>query len=149
MIGRLMGIDHGLKRIGVALSDASGLLAKELLTLQRKSKREDFARLNQLAEEHDVWAFVVGIPHNDDIPEGIHTQADTVRLWITRFQATTSRPIIPWDEQFTSADAKEMAQLHKRKATAPIDDLAARLILQSYLDAVRDGLATLPPRPGE
>lgn len=149
MIGRLMGIDHGLKRIGIALSDTSGLLARELLILQRTSKREDFARLNQLAEEHDIWAFVVGIPHNDDIPEGVHTQADTVRLWITRFQETTPRPIIQWDEQFTSTDAQQLARLHKRKATAPIDDLAARLILQSYLDAVRDGLATLPPRPNE
>jgi len=143
---RLLGLDHGLKRIGIALSDASGLVARELCVLQRQSKQEDFARLNALAQEHEARAFVVGIPHHE-APAGLHTQADTVRLWISRLAETSALPIIEWDEQLTSEDAKQLARHLRRPPQAPIDDLAARLILQSYLDALHDGLATFPLRP--
>ena len=146
MIGRLLGIDHGLARIGVAVSDAMGITAKELCVIERKSKAEDFALLNKIAKEQNVVAFVVGIPHNE-APEGVHTQADTVRTWIERFAETTKLPIIEWDEQLTSQDAAAIAKRLGRKARDPLDDLAARLILQSYLDALADGLATPPPRP--
>ncbi len=145
MIGKLLGIDHGLARIGVAVSDAMGISARELHVIRRKSKKEDFALLNQIAAEENVVAIVVGIPHNE-APEGVHTQADMVRKWIARFSETTSLPIVEWDEQLTSEDAKELAKLQKRHVREPIDDLAARLILQSYLDALHDGLATPPPR---
>lgn len=142
---RLLGIDHGIKRIGVAISDPSGLVARELCIIVRKSKQEDFARLNALAQEHEVRAFVVGIPHHE-APPGVHTQADTVRLWISRLAKATNLPTIEWDEQLTSEDAKQLARHLRRPAQAPIDDLAARVILQSYLDALRDGLATFPLR---
>jgi len=148
MNGRLLGIDHGIKRIGIAISDVTGLLARELQILERKSKREDFVKLNQIAEQEKVIGFVVGIP-SSDAPAGVYTQADTVRTWIERFQQTTDLPIAQWDEQLTSEDAKELAYLQKRPTNAHIDDLAARLILQSYLDAVRDGLATFPQRSDE
>lgn len=144
--GRIIGIDHGIKRIGVAISDTSGMVARELCIIHRKSKQEDFARLNQIAQDENAVAFVVGIPHNE-APEGVHTQADTVRLWISRFQETTPLTIIEWDEQLTSEDAKDIARRQRRKFDAHLDDLAARVILQSYLDAVHDGLATFPPRP--
>jgi putative Holliday junction resolvase len=146
MIGRLLGIDHGLARIGVAVSDALGITAKELRIIERKSKAEDFTLLNKIAQEENVVAFVVGIPHNE-VPEGVHTQSDTVRTWIQRFAETTDLPIIEWDEQLTSQDAEEIAKRMGRKPHDPLDDLAARLILQSYLDALADGLATPPPRP--
>lgn len=140
--GRLLGIDHGIKRIGLAVCDASWLVARELTVLERKSKRADFARINQIAAEQEVVAFVVGLPSDLDAPEGVHTQADTVRLWVERLQATTSLPIVLWDETLSSEDAKELARDLRRKYDAPIDDLAARLILQSYIDAVQDGLAS-------
>lgn len=146
MIGRLLGIDHGLARIGVAVSDALGITARELRIIERKSRAEDFALLNKIAAEENVIAFVIGIPYNE-AAEGVHTQADTVRTWIERFTETTALPIITWDEQLTSQDAVEIAKRMGRKARDPIDDLAARLILQSYLNALADGLATPPPRP--
>jgi putative Holliday junction resolvase len=142
---RLLGLDHGIKRIGVAISDSSGLVARELCVLVRQSKQEDFARLNALAQEHQARAFVVGVPHHE-APPGVHTQADTVRLWISRLAETTTLPIIEWDEQLTSEDAKRLARHLRRPSQAALDDLAARLILQSYLDALRDGLATFPLR---
>ncbi|MBC7812519.1 MAG: Holliday junction resolvase RuvX, partial [Burkholderiales bacterium] len=58
--GRLLSIDHGLKRIGLAVSDETGLIARELVILKRKSNAEDFRRLNNIAAEQRVVAFVVG-----------------------------------------------------------------------------------------
>lgn len=141
MNGRLLGIDHGLKRIGLAVSDASGLVARELTVITRKSNREDFARINQIAAEQRVVGIVVGLPVNSEAQPGEYTQGDTVRRWIERFAATTTLPIITWDEQLSSVDARELSIRKGRGAREPIDDLAARVILQSYLDARRDGLA--------
>jgi len=146
MIGKLLGIDHGLKRIGVAVSDAMGISTRELCIIERQSKEEDFALLNQLAEQENVIAFVVGIPHNEGAVER-HQQAGMVRIWISRFKDSTDLPILEWDEQLSSQDAAHIAKRYGRKVTEPVDDLAARIILQSYLDALNDGLATPPPRP--
>ncbi|MEL6524148.1 MAG: Holliday junction resolvase RuvX [Chloroflexota bacterium] len=146
MIGRLLGIDHGIARIGIAVSDPLGITATELQVIERASKAEDFALLNQIAKREHVVGIVVGIPHNE-APDGVHTQADTVRLWIERFSATTKLPIVEWDEQLSSEDAKALAKRQGRHVRDPIDDLAARVILQSYINAVNDGLATPPPRP--
>ncbi len=113
--------------------------------ITRTSKREDFAKLNALAAQHEAQAFVVGIPSDFDTPEDVeYTQADRVRAWVERFKATTSLPIVVWDEQLTTVDAHELAHRLKRPPRAHVDDLAARLILQSYLDAVREGLAEFP-----
>ena len=142
---RLIGVDHGLARIGVAVSDRAGLTARELAIITRKSKREDFERLNAIAAEQEAGAFVVGLPSDFDTPDDVeYTQADRVRTWVERFRLATNLPILLWDEQLTTVDAHEMARRLKRPPRAHVDDLAARVMLQSYLDAVRDGLAELP-----
>jgi len=139
--GKLLGIDHGLVRIGLAVSDASRLVARELTIIERGTRQEDFERINRLAEQENVVGVVVGIPSDLDATPDEHTQADTVRRWVERYRATTQLPIILWDEHLTSEDAKALARQQKRRFRQPIDDLAARLILQSYLDALRDGMA--------
>lgn len=153
MSGKLMGIDHGLVRIGLAVSDPLGLVARELAIIKRKSKREDFERIHQLAAEHHIVGFVIGVPQNLDALPGTHLQSDTVLRWVEHFKVTTDLPIILWDEQMSSADAQEISLRKKRRHTDPIDDLAARVILQSYLDAIRDGLAAPPdftsPQPNK
>lgn len=141
MKGKLLCIDHGLKRIGLAVSDALGLTARELAVINRASNVEDFARINHIANEQRVVGVVVGMPVNSEAKPGEYTQGDTVKRWIERFAQTTSLPIITWDEQLTSLDARELSIQKGRKVRDPIDDLAARVILQSYLDAVNDGLA--------
>ncbi|MEO8611512.1 MAG: Holliday junction resolvase RuvX [Chloroflexota bacterium] len=140
--GRLLGIDHGLKRIGLAVSDASGLVARELMVLNRKTNREDFERINRISAEQKAVGIIVGLPINSDAEAGEYTQADTVRRWVERFAQTTQLPITLWDEQLTSVDARELSIGQGRNRREAIDDLAARVILQSYLDALRDGLAT-------
>ena len=141
---RLMGIDHGLKRIGLAVSDSSGLVARELLVVYRKTNKEDFERINRIAQEQRVNGYVIGLPVNSDAEPGEYTQRETVQRWIDRFAETTPLPITTWDEQLTSADARELSIQKHRHMRDPIDDLAARLILQSFLDALRDGLTELP-----
>jgi putative Holliday junction resolvase len=142
--GRLLGIDHGLKRIGLAVSDPSGLVARELTTIKRTTNREDFQRINHVASEQKVVGIVVGLPFNPNAEPGEYTQADTVRRWVERFAETTNLPITFWDEQLTSADAREISIRQGRKMRDPIDDLAARVILQSYLDALKNGLVQTP-----
>jgi putative Holliday junction resolvase len=143
--GRLLGIDHGERRIGLAVCDASGLVAHELTILNRKSRQEDFDRLAQIAAEERVVALVVGLPVNYEAHEGQQDQAKIVSRWANRLQKALGLPLIFWDEQLSSADARELARSKGRKPRDPVDDLAARVILQTYLDAIRDGL-TEPPQ---
>lgn len=142
--GRLIGLDHGLARIGVATSDRTGLLARELRVIARKSKRDDFALLAQIAAQEAAIGWVIGLPSSYDDPEGVYSQAKKVETWVEHFRASTTLPIVMWDEQLTTVDAQELARQFKRPARAHVDDLAARVMLQSYLDAVRARLAEPP-----
>lgn len=139
--GRILGIDHGVRRIGLAVSDPSRLVARELTVIERRSRAEDFATLLTIIAAEQISAIVVGLPTNY---EGQPTQANIVRNWVDRLKRRTDLPLVLWDEQLSSADAREIANLQKRPPTAPVDDLAARVILQSYLNALRDGLAAAP-----
>lgn len=145
MTGKLLGIDHGLARIGLAVSDASGLVARELTVIHRTSKREDFEKIRRIAAEQNVVALVVGLPVNFDMPPGVFTQENKVRNWVEHLKEALPLPVVFWDEGLSSEDAKELARLQRRKPIEPIDDLAARIILQGYLDALRDGMAEPPP----
>ncbi len=143
--GPLLGIDHGLVRIGLAISDACGVVARELAIIRRKSKREDFAAINRIIREAHVRAVVVGIPLDVERAEqGLYSQADRVRRWVEQLREEVDLPIVLWDETLTSVDAAALARQKKRHPDEPIDDLAARIMLQSYLDAVRDHLADPP-----
>jgi putative Holliday junction resolvase len=145
MIGKLIGLDHGLVRIGVATSDPTGLVARELAIIERKSKREDFEALRALVEQEQAVAFVVGLPYAEHAQPSDYTQADKVKNWVTHLVEAIPLPVVFWDEQMSSAEAQELSKQKRRKHTDPIDDLAARVILQSYLDALREGLAQPPP----
>lgn len=145
----LLAIDHGIRRIGLAVSDRLWMVARELTVIHRTTRVEDFARINRLAAENGVCAIIIGYPSDEFRAEGEHTQGDTVRLWTERFRETTTLPFLFWDEQMTSEDAKRLARRARRKPDAAIDDLAARVILQSYLDALRDNLAPSPFNPSE
>lgn len=144
MTYRFLGIDHGLKRIGLAASDPSGLVARELLVIQRTSNAEDFRRIQQIVAEQHITALVVGLPPADYAAPGEYTPADRVRAWTQKLVELIPLPVVFWDEQLSSVDARELSIRKKRSPREPIDDLAARVILQSYLDALRDGLAAPP-----
>ena len=145
MIGRLIGIDHGQKRIGLAVSDALGVGARELAILQREAEAKDFAAIAEIAERENAVGLVVGVPRNPNAPAGVAKQADTVRDWIDQLRESVPLPIVEVSEYLTSVEARQLAIQLKRPPRAPIDDLAARVILQSYLDALSYGSATFPP----
>jgi RNase H-fold protein (predicted Holliday junction resolvase) len=76
--------------------------------------------------------------------QGLYSQADKVKKWAEQFRKAVSLPVILWDETMSSHDAQALAQQLHRKPGQPIDDLAARMILQSYLDALQDGSVEFP-----
>lgn len=141
---RLLGVDHGSKRIGLAISDPLGMFARELTIIKRTTDEDDFARIRQIVTQEAVEGIVIGVPTNYEARPGQQSQADEVRQWVEALGKQVSLPLVLWDEQLSSADARELARSKRRKPSDPIDDLAARVILQSYLDALRDGLAEPP-----
>ncbi len=143
---KLLAIDHGERRLGLATCDATGLVARELAILTRGSRAEDFAAIQQFVSEERIEALLVGLPLNDESPERQAERCAIVRRWARRLAVATGLPVTLWDEQLSSVDAQDMAYARKRGPRDPVDDLAARVILQSYLDALRDGLAGEPER---
>lgn len=145
MIGRLLGIDPGEKRIGLAVSDAMGIAARELQILPRLGDDKDFTAIGDIAVRHEIAGIVVGVPLNPNAPAGIRTQADAVREWIAAMRLVIALPIAEVSEYLTSQEARRLARTQKRNPRSPVDDLAARIILQSFLDALSYGNATFPP----
>ena len=139
--GRLLGVDWGERRIGLALSDESQTLAQPLTTLTRRAgKRFPMRRLLALLEEHAVIGVVVGLPL---APEGTEGEAARQARELAREIARRAdRPVELWDERFTTARAlgavREMGGT-TRGRKEDVDALAATLLLQHYLDARRGG----------
>jgi putative Holliday junction resolvase len=136
-VGRLLALDVGEKRMGVAICDESQTLARPLLTLKRASKKEDFARLAILCAEQAIEKVIVGLPRTLRSEEG--PQAQRVRRYAHELQAALNLPIDFWDERYSSVDAQERLSVSSRKARTKgdIDSAAAAIILQEYLDARR------------
>jgi putative Holliday junction resolvase len=135
--GRLLGIDHGLKVIGLAVCDPTGLIARPLQLLRRTSKQDDFARINAIIAEQGAVGVVVGLPVSP--PEiTVYTQADRVRLWASRLAAAIPVPVYLWNERYSSQDAEELIAAAGKDRPDRIDAVAAAVILQSFLDALRD-----------
>jgi putative Holliday junction resolvase len=138
-VGRLLGVDWGARRIGLALSDESQLLAQPLTTLIRRTgKRFPMARLITLMKAHGVTGAVVGLPLAADGSEAAAArQARALAQDIARHSGVT---VDLWDERFTTARAlqavKEMGGTTQGRR-AELDALAAALLLQHYLDARR------------
>ncbi|NJN81546.1 MAG: Holliday junction resolvase RuvX [Caldilineaceae bacterium] len=145
--GKLLALDLGLARIGVATCDPLGLAARPLTVIQRRSRRDDFAQLARLVDEQEAVAVVCGLPLNMDGSEG--QQARTTRKWAERLayalRALQGRvtPVIFWDERLSTFAAQEILSHSGKDSVEYIaeyiaeDAAAAAVILQSYLDARR------------
>jgi putative Holliday junction resolvase len=142
--GKLMALDVGLARIGVAVCDPLRLASRPVTTLRRTSRRDDFAQLARLVEREEIVAVVCGLPLNMDGSVG--DQARTTRKWAMRLaqalRAILGRPVpvVFWDERLTSFAAQELQAEQGLEASE--DAIAAAIILQSYLDALRRGETT-------
>ncbi len=133
---RYLALDLGDRRIGVALSDRTGMLARSLEVLRRTSRAADFAHIAALVAKHHVEAIVVGLPLNMDDTEG--AQAAWVRDYSAALAETLDLPLYLWDERLTTVEAADIMRAQGRRADKQwIDAVAAAVILQSYLDAQR------------
>jgi putative Holliday junction resolvase len=144
---RLLGLDVGDKRIGIALSDESATLASGLDTLQRVGPRKDLKAIAALVREHSVSDVVVGLPRRLDGSLG--EQAQKVLQFMDELREVVKVPVVSWDERFTSSMATQAlieGNVSRRDRKSVVDKVAATLILQSYLDykKVHDAEANEP-----
>ncbi|MBN1487463.1 MAG: Holliday junction resolvase RuvX [Anaerolineae bacterium] len=133
---RYLGLDLGDRRIGVAISDTSGMLARPLTIFQRTSRKADYAYLKDLVKQHHVKAIVVGLPFNMDGTEG--KQAAWVRDYSAEMAATLEITVHLFDERLSTEEAAGILRVQgRRPKRGRLDAVAAAVILQNYLDAQR------------
>ncbi len=132
---RIMALDVGSKRIGVALSDPLKITAQGLQTFQRTTLEEDIKGLWKLMDEHEVSQLVVGLPKNMDGSVGF--KAEEVQQFVADLTAERKIEVIWIDERLTTVSAERTlleADVSRAKRKKVIDKMAAVIILQSYLD---------------
>lgn len=135
--GVLLGIDHGIKRIGVALCDGARIITRPLLVIERTTREAEFALLQGLIKKHQAVGIVVGLPLDvREATAGSFTpESRTVQRWVSRLKAVVSIPVILWDERFSSFEAESRAEVMGRDPNEPIDHWSAAVILEDYLQA--------------
>ncbi len=133
---RILALDHGTVRVGVAVSDELGMIARPLEFILAEPWEGFIARFNQLLAELHPEQIIVGMPRNMDGSMG--PAAEKVRVFIERMRETVSVPIRTWDERLTTVQAQRMLRQSGHKAKdqkGKMDQTAAAIILQSYLDS--------------
>lgn len=137
MQSRILALDLGKKRIGLAISDPLGITAQGLPNLVRINKRTDFAALEQLVRERQVGLILMGNPINMRGDEG--RQSGWVREFAQALKERTGLPVKLWDERLTSVEAGRVLRssgISIEKRAAAVDRLSAVILLQSYLDSL-------------
>ena len=133
-MGRILGIDHGDVRIGIALSDPTEFLASPLCVLD--CTRAGMYQILALIAEHQVEKIVIGLPRNMDGSYGSATEK--VRQFIEKLKSRTDVPIFEWDERMSTVSAHNAlreAGLDGKQRKGVVDKVAAQIILQNFLDA--------------
>lgn len=144
---RILAIDYGRRRIGVAISDELGLTGQPLPAIERKNRRTDLARLRDIVKQNGVTAILVGLPLHLS-GESSEMAAEATRF-ADRIQKELGLPVKLRDERLTSWEAEQMAaQLGLRK-NADIDSLAAAILLREYLDETASSEKTKRRRRSE
>ncbi len=136
--GRILALDVGSRRIGLAVSDALGITAQPLETLNRTNKRADFAELKKVIHHHSVTQIVVGNPLNMSGEPG--QQAEKIAAFAEELRSRSGLPVHLWDERLTSTEAHRILddsghskdRMHRK---GKVDQIAAVLILQSFMQS--------------
>ena len=132
--GRVLAMDVGKRRIGLAISDALGITAQGLPTLERTRLREDLDRLAALIDEHEVALVLVGDPVHMSGDES--RQSSYTREFAERLSQRTGVPVKFWDERWTSMQAERILKesgISIEKRARAVDRLSAQILLESYL----------------
>lgn len=135
---RMLGLDVGERRIGVAISDASGRLAAPLTTVSAVPREQALARIVSLARQEEAVAVVVGLPLT--LRGEIGPQAASVQRFVADLEAAIGLPIHLFDERLTTAAAEQQLRdlgVKPEKRKQQIDQVAASIILQDFLDHQR------------
>jgi putative Holliday junction resolvase len=136
--GRILGLDVGSRRIGMAVSDPLGITAQGLETLQRRNKRHDLGELARVIADYKIREIVVGLPLRMSGAEG--TQAEKMQVFAEDLRKRFRLPVHLWDERLTSAEANRLlreTELSIEKRGKAVDRMAAMLILQSWMERTK------------
>ena len=136
--GRFIGVDPGVKTIGLALSDVERRIATPLETVSRTKFATDAARMLALADKFEIAAFVIGLPFNMDGSEGPRAQA--TRAFARNLGGLRPMPIVFWDERLSTAAVTRALieqDVSRARRAANVDKMAAAYILQGALDRLR------------
>ncbi len=137
---RLMGLDVGDRRIGVALSDEQGVAAYPLEVMERTSQEKDLRRITELIDRHGVQRVVAGLPKT--LSGQVGPQAEKVLSFLDKLRARSPVPVVTWDERLTTAEVEKLlvgADMGRQRRRKVVDKLAAALILNSYLNFQKSG----------
>jgi putative Holliday junction resolvase len=133
---RVLGLDVGSKRIGVAVSDPLGITAQGLETIRRQNKRLDFEEVGKIVRQYSISEIVVGYPLRLSGAEG--TQSEKMQLFAEDLRKKFGLPVHLWDERLTSSQANRLLremELSIQKRAGAVDRMAAVLILQNWMEA--------------
>lgn len=133
--GRILAIDYGRRRIGLAISDELGLTAQPLPTIQRKNRRADLHRLRDVVQKKGARAVLVGSPVH--LSGRQSEMASEAARFARRVQEELGLPVELRDERLTSWEAEQMAAEMGLEKNADLDSLAAAILLREYLDETR------------
>ena len=135
MTGRILGLDIGDRTIGMAVSDPLGITAQGVGTIRRTKQKEDFAKLDEIILRYEIRLFVLGLPKNMNNTLG--PQGNKVKQFAAQMKKNWDIPVVFQDERLSTYAAEQMmaqASMHWKKRKALVDEVAAQLILQRYLD---------------
>ena len=133
---RILCIDYGSVRHGLAVSDLLGVTAQPLESYTRKNDPEDLVFFKNLIEEKEIGRIVIGLPVNMDGSQAVHYQ--DVIAYKEMLEAETGLTVDTWDERLTTAQAERIlitADTSRKKRKKVVDKIASTIILQSYMDA--------------
>jgi putative Holliday junction resolvase len=135
-MNRILAIDYGERRIGLAISDPLGITAQGLPTIDTKKIKDFVSHIVKIIDEREVAKIVVGMPRNMDGSIGFKGEA--VEKFIRRITSRTKVEVVSWDERLTTVESlrsmREMGIRQKEKET--VDRISATLILQNYLESL-------------
>ncbi len=135
MTGKMLGVDYGDVRTGLAVSDISGFLASGIGYIKEGGMKNTAVRVAREAQERGCVGIVIGLPKNMDGSEGF--RADAVKAFVELLKEETSLPCYMLDERLSTMQAHKMMTLtgtHGKKRKENVDTLSAQIILQDYLD---------------
>lgn len=133
---RLLGIDYGMKRIGIALSDPDGVMTHPLETIVVRPDGAHIEAIRKIADAYQVEKVVVGLPYNMNGTLG--TSGDEVLRWGRHLEEVLGLPVVFWDERLTTSEAHDFLlglKVKGRKRKTIVDKIAASIILKGYLDS--------------